>query len=510
MSNLLRVAVGSALMMTAVLSCSERLDGSHGLGSGRAHRAESASVSARPSAGTSQLPLRLAIVTDLEGVLEPCGCTRDSKGGLDRLAYALSDLRRQPNPLLTLAAGNLLFPPAQSSTQGRAMTVAGQPTAQAMLKADTIAALLDRMDVDVAAPGPVDFARGSSALRSLARGAGIALLGSTPTPIEGLDALAHVMVRRTGDHRVGLLAGTAADQSGPGRSVARLRQTADIVVAFLHGDEEFQAAGSGAARPDVIVRTGLGRPGNLASVDDGVIQILPRRHGQELVLLELWPMGEPDMPWQLEAQPQPDPTRNVARVQSRTVDAGVPRDPDVRRLLDQIFTRINSLNRSIASASVESRMSKREAGTRPTYVGARTCGACHVEAYLWWTQTQHARAYERLVKRRRELDLDCIGCHVTGFDEPGGARLGRLDELKGVGCESCHGPGGAHVDDPRPPHRSVRRVVTESHCLACHDPAHSDDFVYSHAHDQLIAPGHGEKARSAAVKPAPGASADGP
>lgn len=35
----------------------------------------------------------------------------------------------------------------------------------------------------------------------------------------------------------------------------------------------------------------------------------------------------------------------------------------------------------------------------------------------------------------------CVGCHVTNFDPEGKA----WTEL-GVGCESCHGPGEAHVD----------------------------------------------------------------
>ena len=50
--------------------------------------------------------------------------------------------------------------------------------------------------------------------------------------------------------------------------------------------------------------------------------------------------------------------------------------------------------------------------------------------------------------RRGETDNpECVGCHTTGYGEPGG--LGELTEsnvrrFKGVQCEECHGPMGGH------------------------------------------------------------------
>src|SRR3954467_5460688 len=37
--------------------------------------------------------LRLVVLTDLKGYLEPCGCTSRPLGGLDRLAARLAELR---------------------------------------------------------------------------------------------------------------------------------------------------------------------------------------------------------------------------------------------------------------------------------------------------------------------------------------------------------------------------------------------------------------------------------
>jgi hypothetical protein len=455
------------------------------------------------------LPLRLVILSDVEGVLEPCGCTRDSEGGIDRVVQAVSELRRTPGPLLFMAAGNLLFSPTQSGARSRSRPREGYPSSQAVLKADALAALLERVGIDVIVPGPADLAHGHSQLRRLARGRTVGLL-SWATPLEGLDALVSSRVERAGEHRVALLAvpsaalrDRATAQAALSRSAAQLQQNADLLVAFVHGRDQSTPL---PARVDVVVRSGLDQPSGFVSARQGSLQVSAGRHAQELLVLELWPMGQPGSPWQLVTERPRPSAQNIARVERRVLDARAARDPDTRRLVDQVFVRINALNRSATTAAPAG---DHESRTRPPYVGARTCAACHTEAYFWWLQTPHARAYETLVARGRELDLDCIGCHVTGFEEPGGARIGRFDELKGVGCESCHGPGGAHVEGPRPPHRSLRRAVVESRCAACHDAAHSDDFNYAEKRDRLIAPGHGRE-QSARVTPGVGAIDDVP
>jgi hypothetical protein len=189
-------------------------------------------------------------------------------------------------------------------------------------------------------------------------------------------------------------------------------------------------------------------------------------------------------------------------VEIRPLNAQVAADPAVRRFMDQVFARINRAQDARQTDAPAMHAAPR-AG--PTYVGARTCAACHTAAYFWWLSTPHARAYQTLEKRGRELDLDCIGCHVTGFERPGGARMGHLQELYGVGCESCHGPGSEHIENPSPPHRGLSRKPTEALCLDCHDPAHSDDFRYSEKEARLHVPGHGQ--RRTALRPPAGASA---
>lgn len=99
------------------------------------------------------------------------------------------------------------------------------------------------------------------------------------------------------------------------------------------------------------------------------------------------------------------------------------------------------------------------------YKGLRICTKCHDSQGDSWRGGAHARAFESLkpgnkadAKTKAKLDpardytqdKDCVGCHVTGFNKPGGYKLGMsADEAKsliGVTCESCHGAGGLYRD----------------------------------------------------------------
>lgn len=99
----------------------------------------------------------------------------------------------------------------------------------------------------------------------------------------------------------------------------------------------------------------------------------------------------------------------------------------------------------------------------PDYKGFRVCAKCHSEQAESWRKSPHANAFESLrpavkaeAKRKAKLDpakdytqdKDCVACHVTGYGSASGFRIGmdpsEAKALVGVGCESCHGAGGAY------------------------------------------------------------------
>jgi hypothetical protein len=128
-----------------------------------------------------------------------------------------------------------------------------------------------------------------------------------------------------------------------------------------------------------------------------------------------------------------------------------------------------------------------------------SCVLCHKDAYEHWKTTKHAQALETLRRRKRDKDPTCLGCHTTGYLQPGGTRVlaTATTYFADVGCESCHGPSVAHVRaiDKK---TGTRLKVPEEVCLGCHTPDQTaGDFEYSAYVEAILGPGHG--------RPPPGA-----
>lgn len=101
--------------------------------------------------------------------------------------------------------------------------------------------------------------------------------------------------------------------------------------------------------------------------------------------------------------------------------------------------------------------------TNAPAVGPETCKACHAAAYEAWRTSPHARAFDSLPEKSRK-DKRCLSCHAPLFE----------DGFAGVGCETCHGEGGAYsaryvMRDPELA-RAVGLVDPGAKtCSACHN-----------------------------------------
>jgi len=112
----------------------------------------------------------------------------------------------------------------------------------------------------------------------------------------------------------------------------------------------------------------------------------------------------------------------------------------------------------------------------PTYVGVKRCIACHKNIYSFWLTTKHSRAYATLEEEKRQYEPNCIGCHTTGYEKPGGfTDVTKSENLLNVQCEECHGPGSVHI---RNTDALMKNHYTEKDCLTCHDEENDDDFDY--------------------------------
>jgi peroxiredoxin len=113
---------------------------------------------------------------------------------------------------------------------------------------------------------------------------------------------------------------------------------------------------------------------------------------------------------------------------------------------------------------------------RAGFTGNDACAVCHPMQAATWRFTEHASAFETLVARGADRDPKCVGCHVVGFGKSGGfSEVAREKHFEDVGCESCHGRGGGHLEGEKKAASGDFRAA----CLTCHDQEHSLGFDYA-------------------------------
>jgi hypothetical protein len=156
----------------------------------------------------------------------------------------------------------------------------------------------------------------------------------------------------------------------------------------------------------------------------------------------------------------------------------VPDDTVVTAMLDQ-FDEENRKIQKILFAKEQLKASRASSQGSDTYFGVGSCLSCHPDQFEVYTHTRHAKAYRTLASQFVHRDDKCVGCHVTGYGEPGGfagfRRLGAQADLIDVQCEACHGPGNEHSRDG-----SYVTKAAES-CSKCHNDDHDPDFDYDDA-----------------------------
>ncbi len=114
------------------------------------------------------------------------------------------------------------------------------------------------------------------------------------------------------------------------------------------------------------------------------------------------------------------------------------------------------------------------------YVGAKVCKTCHQSAYDFWKKSRHSKAYRSLSNVNKSFDPACISCHVVGYRKSGGFIASHLTKnLKNVQCESCHGAGAAHAKSQGVTPLENSRWSKEEVCAQCHIQKHSPSFQLS-------------------------------
>ena len=175
------------------------------------------------------------------------------------------------------------------------------------------------------------------------------------------------------------------------------------------------------------------------------------------------------------------------RFTMRDIRDGLGKDETVKSQMNAFYKKVNEANKEAFKDKKPIPVAKGEA----SYVGIDTCESCHEDAKKVWDGTGHAHAYATLEKQFKEANLDCVGCHVTGYDKPGGSTVTHVADLKNVQCEVCHGPGSLHAAKPEKVKIPVAKPSPES-CIQCHHPPHVHTFDANAKMADILGPGHGQ------------------
>jgi hypothetical protein len=107
-------------------------------------------------------------------------------------------------------------------------------------------------------------------------------------------------------------------------------------------------------------------------------------------------------------------------------------------------------------------------GAPAEFISTNACAECHMDQFIKWSNSKHARATDSLMLHKDEFTVGCLQCHSTGKIDK------ELPRLTAVGCEECHGPGSNHAIKPVKGYGKVTDI--KSNCLSCHTDRTSPNF----------------------------------
>jgi hypothetical protein len=337
--------------------------------------------------------------------------------------------------------------------------------------------------------GRIDLLLPTDLLRKLAAGAPFPVLSANVVDAAGKAPFKGWVVKEVGGVRVGIF-GVSGNQRLeqpplPGRTltvqdpvaaaraaVAALRGSADLVVALSHLGLDADADLALAVPGIDIILGGSNRQITPAPRIAGTTLIFQSgAKGMQLGRLALQIAPGRAGAWTAAA----DARGGEARVYDWSVvqlNTALPDHPALAALLARHNEELRARNIADQAAAPPP---PAPASAGPAYVGAAVCGSCHPAQLRQWAKTRHAGALEGLARKRQERNPACVRCHVTGYGDSGGYRLGAAGgvDMGNVQCEACHGFGREHRGKG-----SIRSRVPEGVCRHCHSTENSPTFKY--------------------------------
>lgn len=501
-----------------------------------------------PEPSTKTREITLFFTTELFGTMEPCGCTSDPLGDLSRTARVLAEARKE-RPVAYFDGGSTLF-------GDRAIPDEARP--QELKKGALLAELLPKIGLSAAALGDKDLRYGIGYVRIPRQAANVRADSGIPidppriVDIGGVQVGVFGVVSKSAlqdpkivvTDPIDAAQNTVRDLRGRGaelvialahvrrpeaRQLARGAPGIDIILVGQEAPDPAQSKMLPA--PEQVGNAWLIQPANrgqiLARLDLGVarggplVDAIGKDRADRLVRAMTEKIAELEKnltAWredpgadkafveqkkqalqsmkkerdELIARPLRRPDQGSWFVLAMIpVKRGLPCDEKIQSAKQRHDQEVAQANLKAAADEKPLPVPKGKAG----YSGIEECEYCHKAAVEFWEKTRHAQAWETLERIGKQFDRECIGCHVTGWQKPGGSTLAHNESLRDVQCESCHEPASIHVDaDGKEKPKSLVVLPPENLCTTtCHTPEHSDTFDTQAYMRDITGHGHGEK-----------------
>lgn len=393
--------------------------------------------------------LTILISGDTQGWITPCGCASNQSGGLPRRGAYVDDLRQKSDVLLLDVGGS-------ATTTGEYQT----------LKLTSLLTGASKMGLALHNIGGSESAFSPSELQELGEKSGVQWmsanllsdLGQRGAITSQLLEMGGIKVGITGVIDPALVEHSEWQVQEPVRSVlsALDGMDADVKVVLAYFDEAgLRKLAESLPEVDYIIG---GPTGQCMS---------PTRVGP-VTMLSVTNKGK--FLGRIDLQPE-ESGFTEEHIELVEISSTLPQTPVQLDNLAEYHSLLAKRDFTAFEAKLDTFEGTNWDGME--VAGSRSCAKCHELDQNVWHDSKHSHAWEVLVLKDSQFDPHCQQCHTTGYSLPGGfVNVAQSENRVHVGCENCHGPSKAHVDDPR----TRTPFQAKEQCVRCHDHENSPLF----------------------------------
>jgi Cytochrome c554 and c-prime len=404
----------------------------------------------------------VALTGDSMGFMEQCGCDAGQVGGLEPRAGVLQNIRDKGDPVLLLDCGNIM------ETTGAEGRLAALTYIEAMNLMGYQGVVLASQELNM---HPTAF------LDEIARKADFPFLAANLERTDGRPQCwkpwTTVLI---GSRRVGII-GLVSEgfPINPGRPYRRfpfvkaldqwvpiVKKNCDLVVVLTSNG--YGIIGNYVPiYSDVNIWLGIDRSSNSIPYPDSRFALFCRPYAQELLIHQL-SVSDDGRRWKVNSGSGQLEVDKFHHQGTRDLVGNFYQEVKKRDIFKPVSGPLSSLKAESADSAI--------------YVGDNACAACHEKIYKQWKKTRHASAMNTLLNAQRHYVPNCLSCHVTGYGHASGFQeFPGEEDMSNVGCETCHGPGEAHILDSKA--GSIRNDISPANpqvCLKCHNIERDSQF----------------------------------